>query len=412
MVEALAKKAKEASVVLRSSGVIIRNAALVKIAQAIISSSNEIISANRSDLEAARQKGLKESFIERLTLNEDRVKAMADGVLAVANLDDPIGQVISMWTRPNGLRIGQKRVPIGVIGVIFESRPNVTADAAALCIKSGNTCVLRGGSDAINSNKAIVDVMRRAVEEAGLPKDCVCLVEDTSRETAAKMMRLNGLIDVLIPRGGAGLINAVVSQASVPVIQTGAGNCHVYVDGEADMDMAVKIAVSAKVSRPSVCNSAETLLVDSAIADKFLPVCAKELICKGVELRGCERARKIVPEMKAADDEDFYTEYNALIYSVKVVDGIDEAMAHIEKYSTHHSEAIITESYLKAERFLNEVDSAAVYVNASTRFTDGGEFGFGAEIGISNQKLHVRGPIGLKELTTVKYVIYGAGQIR
>lgn len=412
MVEALAKKAKEASVVLRSSGVIIRNAALVKIAQAIISSSNEIISANRSDLEAARQKGLKESFIERLTLNEDRVKAMADGVLAVANLDDPIGQVISMWTRPNGLRIGQKRVPIGVIGVIFESRPNVTADAAALCIKSGNTCVLRGGSDAINSNKAIVDVMRRAVEEAGLPKDCVCLVEDTSRETAAKMMRLNGLIDVLIPRGGAGLINAVVSQASVPVIQTGAGNCHVYVDGEADMDMAVKIAVSAKVSRPSVCNSAETLLVDSAIADKFLPVCAKELIYKGVELRGCERARKIVPEMKAADDEDFYTEYNALIYSVKVVDGIDEAMAHIEKYSTHHSEAIITESYFKAERFLNEVDSAAVYVNASTRFTDGGEFGFGAEIGISNQKLHVRGPIGLKELTTVKYVIYGAGQIR
>ena len=337
---------------------------------------------------------------------------MADGLRAVAQLNDPIGAELDKWTRPNGLEIVRRRVPLGVIGIIYESRPNVTADAAALCLKSGNAVILRGGSDAFRSNAAIMKALRAGVKQAGLPEDCVSLVMDTSRETANNLMRMNEYIDVLIPRGGKGLIQSVVKNATVPVIQTGDGVCHVYVDGQCDMALAQTVAVSAKVSRPSVCNSAETLLVDETIAAAFLPACVKELHEKGVEVRGCEKTRAVCPEIKAAADEDWDTEYNDMIYSVKVVSGVKEAVEHINAHGTRHSEAIMTESAENARYFQDMVDAAAVYVNASTRFTDGGEFGFGAEIGISTQKLHARGPMGLNELTTYKYEITGSGQIR
>ena len=407
-----AKRAREAWRVLAVAGTEKKNAALHAMADCLMENQEKILSANRLDIEAAREKGTGAAFIERLTLNEKRVLAMAEGLRAVAELNDPIGAELEAWTRPNGLKIVKRRVPLGVIGIIYESRPNVTADAAALCLKSGNAVILRGGSDAFRSNAAIMEALRAGVKQVGLPEDCVSLVMNTSRETANELMRMNEYIDVLIPRGGKGLIQSVVKNATVPVIQTGDGVCHVYVDGQCDMALAQTVAVSAKISRPSVCNSAETLLVDETIAAAFLPACVKELHEKGVEVRGCEKTRAVCPEIKAAADEDWDTEYNDMIYSVKVVSGVKEAVEHINAHGTRHSEAIMTESAENARYFQDMVDAAAVYVNASTRFTDGGEFGFGAEIGISTQKLHARGPMGLNELTTYKYEITGSGQIR
>ena len=391
-----------------------KNDALAAIADALIRRSAEVIQANAADIASAKQRGISDALLDRLTLTRERIEDIAKGVRQVMELPDPIREVISMWKRPNGLTIGQRRVPIGVIGIIYEARPNVTADAAALCLKSSNAVVLRGGSEAIHSNTAIVKIMRDAVAEAGLPADCVCLLEDTSRETAAEMMKLNEYIDLLIPRGGKGLIQSVVKNATVPVIQTGEGNCHVYIDGQCDRDMAMDITINAKVSRPAVCNAAETLLIDKAVADELLPEIVKALRQNGVEVRGCALSRKICgdADVLPATEEDFYTEYNDYIISVKVVDGIKEAIHHINRHGTKHSEAIVTTDYSKAQIFLQQIDAAAVYVNASTRFTDGFEFGFGAEIGISTQKMHARGPMGLKELTTIKYIIYGDGQVR
>lgn len=381
-------------------------------AQELIENTNEILEANRIDLKNAEIKGTPKAMLDRLALDKDRIKAMADGLKEVVNLQDPVGEVVSMWQRPNGLQIGQKRVPMGVIGIIYESRPNVTCDAAGLCLKTGNASILRGGSDAINSNKAIMVALTKGIERAGLPKECVQLIEDTSREVATEMMKLNEYIDVLIPRGGAGLIQSVVKNATVPVIETGTGNCHIYVDESCDFDMAVKIAVNAKASRPSVCNAAEKLLVNEKIAKDFLPIAVKVLRENGVVLRGDEASQAIINDIEKASEEDWSKEYLDYIMAVKIVKDVDEAINHINKYGTGHSEAIITESYKNSQKFLQRVDAAAVYVNASTRFTDGSEFGFGAEIGISTQKLHARGPMGLKELTTIKYIIYGNGQIR
>jgi len=407
-----AKKAKAAAAQLAKLSSSIKDKALEMMAQALEDQTDFLIQANKPDVEAAVRNGKPKAFVDRLTLNEKRIKDMADGLRVVKSLPDPVGEVVAMWRRPNGLLIGQRRVPLGVIGIIYESRPNVTADAAGLCLKTGNAVILRGGSEAIQSNKAIVKVLAQAAYEAGIPEGAIQLIEDTDRASARQLMRLNGLVDVLIPRGGAGLIKAVVEEATVPVIETGVGNCHVYVDGECDQDMAVKIIVNAKTQRPGVCNAAETLLVDKRIAVEFLPKAVKALREKGVEIRGCEKTLEIIPDAVPATPEDWDTEYLDYILAVKVVDGVDEAIRHIELHGTGHSEAIVTSNYFKAQKFLDEVDAAAVYVNASTRFTDGFEFGFGAEIGISTQKLHARGPMGLKELTTIKYVIYGNGQIR
>ncbi|HHY92929.1 MAG TPA: glutamate-5-semialdehyde dehydrogenase, partial [Firmicutes bacterium] len=372
----------------------------------------EILAANQEDVDAGRGKGLSAALLDRLSLNPGRLRGMAEGLKVVQALPDPIGEVVAMWKRPNGLRIGQVRVPLGVIGIIYEARPNVTVDAAGLALKAGNAVILRGGSEAINSNKAIVKVLRTAVAAAGLPEDCIQLIEDTSRAAATALMKLNAYLDVLIPRGGAGLIRAVVENATVPVIETGVGNCHVYVDASADQTMARRIVLNAKCSRPGVCNAIENLLVDEAIADEFVPLVVRDLTDAGVEVRGCPRTLALCPEVKAATAEDWGTEYLDYIIALKVVAGLEEAIQHINTFGTHHSEAIVTENYSHAQRFLEEVDAAAVYVNASTRFTDGFEFGFGAEMGISTQKLHARGPMGLKELTTIKYIIYGNGQIR
>jgi glutamate-5-semialdehyde dehydrogenase len=404
--------AREAALKMQATPTAQKNIALTYAAALLRARTAKILEANRLDLDAAHQKGMSQAFVERLTLTEKRIEGMAAGLIEIASLPDPVGVTLEAWQMPSGLLIEKRRVPIGVIAIIYESRPNVTVDAAALCLKSGNAVVLRGGSDAIESNRALCWILQEAARRAGLPDGCVSLVTDTSREAASELMKLNGLIDVLIPRGGKGLIRSVVESATVPVIQTGEGVCHVYVDRDADRAMGVRIAVSAKVSRPSVCNSAETLLVDSAIAGEFLPECLEALKAQGVEIRGCEKTKAICPWVKDATDEDWDTEYNDLIYSVKVVDGVDEAIAHINRHGTRHSEAIITESAKSAQKFFNFVDAACVYWNASTRFTDGGEFGFGAEIGISNQKLHARGPMGLKELTTTKYEITGSGQIR
>ncbi len=406
------EQAREASYKLVNIGTTIKNAALKNIAQALRENACDIISANNIDIENARKKGTREAMIDRLTLTKERIDDIADGVLQVMALNDPIGEVIKMWTRPNGLNIGQKRVPMGVIAIIYEARPNVTVDAAVLCLKTSNACILRGGSEAINSNTAIMRVMQKAAYAAGIPEGALNIVEDTSRETAAELMKMNGYIDMLIPRGGKGLIKSVVENATVPVVETAAGNCHVYVDKDADQDMAVKIVMNAKVQRPSVCNAAETLLVDEKIADSFIPRIFDELKKRNVEIRADEKSAAIYPDVKKADDEDYYTEYNDYILAVKLVDGVDEAIRHINKYNTKHSEAIVTNNYEAAQKFLNEVDAAAVYVNASTRFTDGFEFGFGAEIGISTQKMHARGPMGLEALTSIKYIIYGDGQIR
>lgn len=404
--------AKEASYKLASINTDVKNRALAAIAKALIDNADSILQANAADIENARANGTREAMLDRLTLTKKRIEDIADGVLQVASLNDPIGEVVKMHKRPNGLLIGQKRVPMGVIAIIYEARPNVTADAAALCLKTSNVCVLRGGSEAINSNKALMKIMQDAAYGAGIPEGSLNILEDTSRETATALMKMNGYIDLLIPRGGKGLIKSVVENATVPVVETAAGNCHVYVDESADIDMAIKIVKNAKVQRPSVCNAAETLLIDKAIAKKFIPLIFKVLKENNVEIRADKAAKEIFPDVLDATDEDYYTEYNDYIISVKVVDGVEEAIAHINKYNTKHSEAIVTNNYEHAQKFLQEVDAAAVYVNASTRFTDGFEFGFGAEIGISTQKMHARGPMGLEALTSIKYIVYGDGQIR
>ncbi len=386
--------------------------ALLLVADSLIKNTDRILKENEKDVSAFIEKGGKPAMVDRLKLTQKRIADMADGVRKVEMLSSPVGEVINTVLRPNGLKIGKKRVPLGVIGIIYEARPNVTVDAAALCIKTQNACILRGGSESINSNSVICDIISDALKEAGYPENAVQLVRDTDRSVAKELMKMNDYIDVLIPRGGKGLIKTVVNNATVPVIETGTGNCHIYVEETADFKMAADITVNAKTSRPSVCNAAETLLVDEKIANKFLPLVKNELSPFNVQLRGCEKTLKILSDISPAKEEDFETEYNDLILAIKVVSGIDEAIAHINKYGTGHSEAIITNDYAKSNHFLDCVDAAAVYVNASTRFTDGFEFGFGAEIGISTQKLHARGPMGLNELTTTKYIIYGSGQTR
>lgn len=410
-VEEAGKRAKEASksVMLRSNDE--KNEALMLIADYLVEAKDEIIEENKKDLAASREKGMKESLIDRLMLNEDRIKNLAASVREITLLSDPIGEVTEQWSRPNGLRLKKVRVPMGTIGIIYEARPNVTVDAAVLCLKGGSSVLLRGGSDAINSNKALVRVMRKALEKTKINPDAVMLCEETDRESSVKMMKMNEYLDVLIPRGGAGLIKSVVNNATVPVIETGTGNCHIYVDETASLSMATDILINAKTQRTGVCNAAETLLVHEGIASAFLPMAYEALKDKGCRVLGCEKTQAIIPCEKATD-EDFATEFLDLIISVKVVESVEEAIDHIEKYSTHHSEAIITEDNDSAQKFLREVNSSAVYHNASTRFTDGGEFGFGAEMGISTQKLHARGPMGLREITSYKYIIEGTGQIR
>ncbi|MFR7819558.1 glutamate-5-semialdehyde dehydrogenase [Candidatus Pseudoruminococcus sp.] len=412
ILEEMGKKAKEAARTLAVMGEE-KNDALKLIAKALIDNTDAILAANKIDVDNGRANGLTESIIDRLSLSKARIEGMAQGVLDVAALPDPVGAVLSGSKRPNGLNITKVRVPIGVIGIIFEARPNVTSDAASLCLKSGNAVILRGGKEAINSNKCIADIMRSALEKSALDKNCIQLIEDTTRQSSVELMGLVDYLDLLIPRGGAGLIKAVVENAKVPVIETGVGNCHVFVDESADIDMAANIIYNAKTSRPSVCNAIETILVHSNIAEKALPVIKARLDEKNVELRGCERTREILGDsVIPAVEADWATEYLDYILAVKVVDSIDEAIAHITKYSSGHSECIVTENYKNANRFKSEVDAAAVYVNASTRFTDGGMFGLGAEIGISTQKIHARGPMGLNELTSMKFIIEGDGQIR
>lgn len=407
----MGQKAKEASYELGVASPGQKNEALTFMAEELIKAKEEIIKANEIDRQNAIKKGITDALLDRLSLDDSRIEAMAQGLLDIVKLQDPVGEVTNMWQMPNGLQIGQKRVPIGVLGIIYESRPNVTSDAAGLCLKSGNAVILRGASDAINSNKAVAKALVAGIKRSGLPQDCVQLLEDTSRETAREMMRLNNYIDVLIPRGGAGLIKSVVQNATVPVIETGTGNCHIFVDETADLEMAKAIVLNAKVQRPGVCNAAEKLLVHESIANEFLPTIVKALRENGVEVRGCDKAQAIVDDIKVIEEPEWHQEYLDLIIAVKVVKDVDEAIKHINKYNTGHSESIVTESYKNSQKFLQRVDAAAVYVNASTRFTDGGEFGFGGEIGISTQKLHARGPMGLKELTTSKYIIFGDGQI-
>ncbi|KGM96135.1 gamma-glutamyl phosphate reductase [Clostridium novyi A str. 4552] len=407
-----ASLAKSAARKMAIMSTVTKNNALNAMADALIENTKAIIEANNKDMENGREKGLTESLLDRLLLDEGRIKSMAQGLRDVASLEDPIGEVIRMWRRPNNLKIGQIRVPLGVIGIIYEARPNVTVDAAAICIKSGNTAILRGGSEAIHSNSTIAKIISDAAVKAGLPEGAINFIETPSRDAVNIMMKLNGYIDVLIPRGGAGLINAVVKNATVPVIETGTGNCHVYVDASADLEMAANIVINAKTQRPSVCNAMESLLVHKEIADKFLPYLAEKLKPLNVEIKGCKRTQSLVESATEATEEDFAKEFLDFKFASKVVDSLDEALDHIYKYSTKHSEVIVTNNYENSQRFLNEVDAAAVYVNASSRFTDGSEFGFGAEIGISTQKLHARGPMGLKELTSSKYIIYGEGQTR
>ncbi len=406
----IGKAAKSASFELMNLDSGKKSNALCAIADVLIKNTDEILNENQKDLDALSKE--KSAFYDRLKLTKERIEQMAEGVRQVDSLADPVGEVSEMVKRPNGLMIGKKRVPLGVIGIIYEARPNVTVDAAVLCLKTSNVCILRGGSEAINSNKILVKLMKEALISVGVTEDAISLVSDTSRETAGQMMRLNEYIDVLIPRGGAGLIKTVVNTATVPVIETGTGNCHIYIEKSADINMAANIVENAKTTRVSVCNAAESLLVDEDIAERALPVIYEKLKAHNVEVYGCSKTCKILPDVQKATEEDYEKEYLDYKISVKVVDGIDEAINHINRYSTKHSEAIITNDYEKSQKFLSQVDSAAVYVNASTRFTDGFEFGFGAEIGISTQKLHARGPLGLKELTTDKYIIYGNGQIR
>ncbi|MBR3869148.1 MAG: glutamate-5-semialdehyde dehydrogenase [Clostridia bacterium] len=408
----IGQNAKNASKVLATASSETKNKALASMAEALENNAEKIIASNKTDIENGRDAGLSDAMLDRLMLDSERIGKIASAIREIIALDDPVGKTLSGTKRPNGLMISKVSVPLGVIAVIYEARPNVTADAAALCLKSGNTVILRGGKEAINSNKAMADVMREAVENAGLPADCIQLIEKTDRETASDLMKLNEYVDVLIPRGGKGLIQSVVNNSTVPVIRTGEGNCHIYVDKDADIDMAAQIVFNAKTSRVSVCNACETLLVHKDIAEFALIAIKEQLDKKNVVIVGDEAVQEILPDVVPATEDDWYTEYLDYKIAVKIVESIDEAIAHIAKYSTDHSESIITENYAAAEKFINEVNSSAVYINASTRFTDGGEFGFGAEIGISNQKLHVRGPVGLPELTSYKYVIRGNGQVR
>lgn len=411
--EDLGKKAKAAEPAIAAASTKQKNEALAAISAALITNKELIIRENEKDLVAAKENGMSEAMQDRLKLDADRIAGIAKGVDELIALNDPIGEIIEGFSRPNGLRIAKTRVPLGVIGIIFESRPNVTVDAAALCLKAGNAVILKGGKEAINSNICLGNIMRMAVEEAGLPADVIQVVENTSRETTNELMKLNGYVDLLIPRGSARLIQAVVNTATVPVIETGAGNCHVYVDASADLDMAVDITDNAKTQRPSVCNAIESLLVHKDAAEKFLPMIAERFKEHNVKIYGCDKTIEILGDsVEKATDTEYATEFNDFVISVKVVDDISEAIAHIRRFGTRHSECIVTKSLEAAEKFQREVDAAAVYVNASTRFTDGGEFGFGAEIGISTQKLHARGPMGLRELTAMKYLINGNGQIR
>jgi glutamate-5-semialdehyde dehydrogenase len=406
------ERAREASYKLTTVTTEVKNNALLAMADALENNEEKILEANAQDMEAGRERGMNKSLLDRLMLSSARIKDMAHGLRTLVSISDPVGEIESMWKGAQDIEIGKMRVPLGVIGIIYEARPNVTVDAAGLCLKTGNAVILRGSSDALRSNCAITNIIATAAESAGVPVGSIQLIETSGREIALEMMKLNQYLDVLIPRGGAGLIQSVVTNATVPVIETGIGNCHVYVDRWAKLDDAAEIIVNAKTQRPAVCNAAESLLVHEAVAREFLPGVGRRLREMGVELRGCPRTKELLPEAKPATEEDYAIEFLDLILSVKVVDTLEEAMAHIHKYGTKHSEAIITENYTNARQFLQGVDAAAVYVNASTRFTDGFQFGFGAEIGISTQKLHARGPMGLKELTTVKYIIYGNGQVR
>ena len=405
-------QAKEAEEVLRTLERGRKDEVLKKAAEYLVRWETTLLEANEKDMEAAREKGMAQGLLDRLALKGTRIESMAEGLLQVAAAEDPVGEVLHMNKRPNGLMIGRKRVPLGVVGIIYEARPNVTADAFGLCFKAGNAVILKGGSDALCSNRAIVAVLQKALSDCGVCAGAVQLIESQDRQVTARFMKMNEYVDVLIPRGGAGLIRTVVQESTVPVIETGTGNCHIYVDASADLDMAAEILLNAKTQRIGVCNACESLVVHEAVADSFLPLAAARLAEKNVEMRGDEKAMAADKSIVPAQEEDWGKEYLDYILSVKVVRNIDEAIAHINRYNTGHSEAIVTKDYENAQRFLDEIDAAAVYVNASTRFTDGGEFGFGAEIGISTQKLHARGPMGLKELTTAKYIIYGNGQVR
>lgn len=412
-IEELGRRAKEASYGLSQLSTNQKNKGLDAIADALDANLEKIIEANQKDLQTAAENGTSPAMLDRLKLDEQRIHDIANAVRHIITLDDPVGRILEGRTLGNGLMIQKTTVPLGVVGIIYEARPNVTVDAAALCLKSGNCCVLRGGKEAICSNKVLMETMRGALTQAGIDPNVMNLVEDITRESANRMMKMNQYLNVLIPRGGAGLIRSVVENATVPVIETGTGNCHVYVDACADLEMAARIIDNAKTQRPSVCNAAETLLVHKDIAPAFLPMAKKLLDEHSVELRGCPEAQQILGAcVKPAAEEDYAKEFGDYILAVKVVDGIDQAIAHINHYGTHHSECIVTKDYDNSQKFLHQVDAAAVYVNASTRFTDGGEFGLGAEIGISTQKLHTRGPMGLQELTTIKYMIFGSGQIR
>lgn len=412
ILENLGKNACGAEGAMRTLATDKKNQVLLKVAGRLVERTDALLAANAIDVENGRKNGMPEGIVDRLMLTPQRIEGMAEGLEQVAALEDPIGEVIGMKKRPNGLLIGQKRVPLGVVGIIYEARPNVTADAFGLCFKTGNVVILKGGSDAIHSNTAIVDCIRETLRESGVTENAIQLITDTSRETASAFMKLNRYVDVLIPRGGRGLIQAVVNQSTIPVIETGTGNCHIYVDESADLSMAADIVMNAKTQRVGVCNACESLLVHEKVKDAFLPVLAKRLSEKQVEIRADEAASALIPGAVPATEEDWGTEYLDYIISVKVVGSVQEAIDHINCYNTGHSEAIITNNYTNAQKFLDEVDAAAVYVNASTRFTDGFEFGYGAEIGISTQKLHARGPMGLLALTTTKYIIYGSGQVR
>jgi len=412
LIYAQGKKARRAARVLANLSSDKKNQVLLAIADSLETKQDRILAANEQDLASGREKGLSKALLDRLLLTEKRIKDMAGGLRALAALPDPVGEVTEMWTRPSGIQVGKVRVPLGVVGIIYEARPNVTADAAGLCLKTGNAILLRGGSEAFNSNRAIAGIIGDACQEQGLPEGAVQLIETTDREAVNVMIRMNQYLDVLIPRGGAGLIRTVVENATVPVIKTGVGNCHIYVDAAADLVKAVPIVVNAKCQRPGVCNAVETLLVHKEIAESFLPKLAEKLLAEGVEVRGCAETCRILAGAVPAQESDWETEYLDLILAIKVVEDYEEAIEHINTFGTNHSEAIITQDYSRARDFLQRVDAAAVYVNASTRFTDGFEFGLGAEIGISTQKLHARGPMGLRELTTTKYIIYGDGQIR
>ncbi len=408
----IGRRAKDASRIMVTVSTTIKNNALLHMAEALMDSKETIIEANTKDMESGKKNNLSVAMLDRLMINDQRIEKMADGLKNVAILPDPIGEGVKRWKRPNDLDISMVRVPLGVIGMIYESRPNVTVDAAALCLKAGNSIILRGGTEAIYTNKVLAKVIIKAAIEGGLPEGCIQLIDMVDRELVNKLVKMNEFVDVIIPRGGKGLKKAIIANATVPVIETGSGICHIYVDEDADLNMAQEIIINAKTQRPGVCNAVETVLVHKNIANAFLPALSQKLYELGVEIRICEKGLRIIQGAKAAVDADWATEYLDLILSIKVVDSMDDAIDHIFTYGTKHSEAIITNNYTNSQRFLREVDASCVYVNASTRFTDGAEFGFGAEIGISNQKLHARGPMGLVQLTTTKYLIYGDGQVR